>query len=251
MKRLLAALLLAFAALSAMAGGPARADDCILDHCADRRSSPDAPAASAPDPAPWRRSSGGGALAGDFDFYVLALSWSPSFCAMGGAARSPAQCASGANPGFVVHGLWPQNDYGYPRQCPGNGFLPFSVLSSLGDLYPDQGLARHEWRQHGLCSGKPPSGYFADVRTARDAIAVPPAFKAPATDLRLSPLDVQRAFFDANPRLRPGMMAVTCRRGLFQEARFCLSKDLRAFVPCPQVAQQGCRSQSVVLPAAR
>jgi ribonuclease T2 len=47
------------------------------------------------------------------------------------------------------------------------------------------------------------------------------------------------------------MMAVTCRRGLFQEARFCLSKDLRNFVPCPQVAQQGCRSQSVVAPAAQ
>jgi ribonuclease T2 len=244
MKGFLAAVLLLLAAAPALA-----ADDCILDNCADRRPPPHAQGApDAPRPSDFRR---GGAPAGDFDFYVLALSWSPSFCEMGGARRSPAQCARGANPGFVVHGLWPQNDNGYPSNCPGNPFLPFAVLSRLGDLYPDPGLARHEWRQHGLCSGESPSAYFADVRVARDAIVVPPAFRAPEADQRLSPLAIQRAFIEANPRLRPGMMAVTCRRGLFQEARFCLSKDLRNFVACPQVARQGCYSQSVVAPAAR
>jgi ribonuclease T2 len=181
----------------------------------------------------------------------LALSWSPSFCAGGGATRSRAQCASGENPGFVVHGLWPQYAYGYPSRCPGNGFLPFSVLSDLNGLYPDEGLARHEWRQHGLCSGKPPSGYFADVRAARDAVAIPPAFKAPRDDKNVAALDVQRAFLDANPRLRPGMMAVTCRRGVLQEARICFSRDLRDFVACPQVARQGCSSPDLFVPAGR
>src|SRR5215470_7016408 len=45
--------------------------------------------------------------AGQFDYYVLALSWSPSFCeiATGNARRQ--QC--GVRPfSFVVHGLWPQ-----------------------------------------------------------------------------------------------------------------------------------------------
>jgi ribonuclease T2 len=244
MKRLLVATLLAFASTQALA-----ASDCILDNCADQtpsRAAPDAPA-SRRWPGPRR----GGAPSGDFDFYVLALSWSPAFCATGGSERSPAQCAPGANPGFVTHGLWPQYQSGYPSRCGGDGFLPYSVLSSLGDLYPDQGLARHEWRQHGLCSGKSPSGYFADVRAARDAIAIPQAFKGPREDRQVSPLDVQRAFIDANPRLRPGMMAVVCRRGTFQEARFCLSRDLRAFVACPEVVRQGCRSQSIVMPAAQ
>src|SRR5664279_6001869 len=48
---------------------------------------------------------------GEFDFYVLSLSWSPSFCEQaserGNGGRSGAQC--GGRPfSFVVHGLWPQ-----------------------------------------------------------------------------------------------------------------------------------------------
>ena len=260
MKFLWAALFLAISAAPSFA-----ASDCVLDRCADRApasesshgasSSYDSPSSydsSQGQAAPsYDSPRGGGASNGRFDFYVLALSWSPSSCAGGGASRSRAQCASGENPGFVVHGLWPQYAYGYPSRCPGNGFLPFSVLSGLNGLYPDEGLARHEWRQHGLCSGKPPSGYFADVRAARDAVAIPPALRAPRDDKTLSPLDVQRAFLDANPRLRPGMMAVTCRRGVLQEARICFSRDLRDFVACPQVVRQGCSSPDLFVPAGR
>jgi ribonuclease T2 len=253
MKLLGAALFLVLSAAPSLA-----ASDCVLDHCADRAPAP------ASEPSHGASSSydspqggadharrGGGASGGRFDFYVLALSWSPSFCAGGGATRARAQCASGENPGFVVHGLWPQYAYGYPSGCRGSGFLPYSVLSGLNGLYPDEGLARHEWRQHGLCSGKPPSGYFADVRAARDSVTIPQALKAPRDDKTLSPLDVQRAFLDANPRLRPGMMAITCRRGVLQEARICLSKDLRDFVACPQVARQSCSSQDLLVPAGR
>jgi len=258
MKLLGAALFLVLSAAPSLA-----ASDCVLDRCADRAPAPDSShgASSSYDspssydssqgqPAPYDSSRGGSAQ-GRFDFYVLALSWSPSFCAGGGASRSRAQCASGANPGFVVHGLWPQYAYGYPSRCRGNDFLPYSILSGLNGLYPDEGLARHEWRQHGLCSGKPPLSYFADVRAARDSVTIPQALKAPRDDKTLSPLDVQRAFLDANPRLRPGMMAVTCRRGVLQEARICLSRDLRDFVACPQVARQSCASQDLFVPAGR
>ena len=54
---------------------------------------------------------------GDFDFYVLALSWSPSYCAIEGDGADPAQCANGRPYAFVVHGLWPQYEKGYPRDC--------------------------------------------------------------------------------------------------------------------------------------
>lgn len=216
--------------------GPAQAaGDCVLDRCEDR-----ADGARSAAPAPGR-----------FDFYVLALSWSPSYCQTGGASRGGGQCTPGANPGFVLHGLWPQYDHGYPTRCGGNAFLPFSVVARLDGLFPDEGLARHEWRQHGLCSGKPPAGYFADARAARDMVKIPAAFHSPGQDRELSPLDVQRAFVEANPRLRPGMMAVTCRRNVLQEVRICLSKDLRDFVACPQVARQACRSQDMLVPAGR
>jgi ribonuclease T2 len=248
---------LAAAALLVLAGTPAFAfdsRDCVLDRCADRQGAQGFGAAPSQAPARddgFRPRRGAAAPSGDFDFYVLALSWSPSFCADGGAERSRGQCASGANPGFVVHGLWPQFVSGYPSSCAGNGFLPFSVVAGLNGLYPDEGLARHEWRQHGLCSGKDPGGYFADVRAARDKVAIPDLFKSPGQDRALSPLDVQRAFIEANPRLRPGMMAVTCRRGVLAEARICLSRDLRDFVACPQVARASCRGQSLVVPAGR
>src|ERR1700752_4296533 len=38
-----------------------------------------------------------------------------------------------------------------------------------------------------------------------------------------------RAFIAANPRLRPGMLGVTCQDGELQEVRICFSKDLREF----------------------
>jgi ribonuclease T2 len=55
---------------------------------------------------------------GEFDFYVLSLSWSPSFCEeaseRGNSGRSQAQC--GGRPfSFVVHGLWPQYERGFPE----------------------------------------------------------------------------------------------------------------------------------------
>ena len=236
------------------------AGDCILDNCADQRPLPGAAAGTppAPPPAPQQQpyqprggygyQRGAGAPTGDFDFYVLSLSWSPSFCALGGAQRSGGQCAPGANPGFVLHGLWPQNANSYTPECNSGASLPYMVLNGLGDLYPDQGLARHEWRAHGACSGKNPSGYFADVRAARDHVAIPANFRAPSGDVQASQ-QVQQAFFDANPRLRPGMMAVTCRQGMLQEARICLSKDLRDFVACPQVARSSCRDMQMTLPA--
>src|ERR1700709_2867457 len=58
---------------------------------------------------------------GEFDFYVLSLSWSPSFCEAaserGRSGRSQdAQC--GGRPfSFVVHGLWPPYERGFPDYC--------------------------------------------------------------------------------------------------------------------------------------
>ena len=185
---------------------------------------------------------------GAFDFYVLALSWSPSFCAAGGERKSPEQCASGANPGFVVHGLWPQNQHGYPSQCEGPRAPSRMALDSARGVYPDEGLARHEWRQHGTCTGQSPTDYFADVRRARQMVAIPEAFRAPAGSGTWAPLDIARSFTEANRGLRVDEMAVTCRNGALEEVRICLTKDLRGFLPCPEVARASCR-RPVTVPA--
>ncbi len=219
----------------------ARDDDCILDNCADRRP-PIAQGAG-----PRVETPRGGVAPGDFDFYVLALSWSPGFCETIGGARD--QCAPGKGLGFVVHGLWPQNERGFPSDCPGASSPSRVALEHAGDVFPDARLARYEWRKHGTCSGKSPSDYFADVARARETVAIPTLFLRPSGDQTLTPIDIARAFYAANPRLRPGMMAVACRRNVFEEVRICLSKDLRDFRVCPQVVERGCHQRELFVPA--
>ena len=195
--------------------------------------------------------SGASGSDGDFDFYVLALSWSASFCESGGAQKGRRQCAPGAAHGFVLHGLWPQYERGHPSDCAADRPLSRAVIDAHPGLFPDEGLARYQWRKHGTCSGKGPSAYFADVRRARDMVRVPEQFAAPRQEARLAPIDVLRAFQDANPRLRPGMAAVGCQRGLLQEVRVCLSRDLRDFRPCPEVVRLSCRARDIRVPAPR
>lgn len=192
---------------------------------------------------------GRASVPGDFDFYVLALSWSPGFCELEGRNKRRAQCEDGVPRGFVTHGLWPQYEHGFPSDCDGPTSPSRIALQRAAGLYPDEGLARHEWRTHGRCSGKSPSDYFADVRRARDSVTIPPPFEKPAVAQTFSPIDIQRAFIAVNPRLRPGMLAVTCRKGVLQEVRICFSKDLREFRACPEVARQACRADEIAAPA--
>lgn len=187
-----------------------------------------------------------GGAPGQFDFYVLALSWSPGFCTLEGDDKAREQCAQGAGLGFVVHGLWPQNEHGYPSDCGPAGRNPSRLaLEEAGGVFPSQGLARYEWRKHGTCSGKSPSDYFADVKRARQAVVIPPQLARPDAEQKWTPIDLERAFVAANPGLRSDMMAVACKRGLLQEVRICLSKDLRGFQTCPELDRGGCRARDI------
>ena len=195
------------------------------------------------------------ASTGDFDLYVLSLTWSPGFCASGGDAKAPEQCASGA--GFLVHGLWPQYDRGYPTNCTPTGRMPLrSDLDAVQGVMPSEGLARYEWRKHGTCSGLPPSQYFAAIAAVAKRVAIPDAFGRGTPDGG-APLDIERAFVAANPGLRTDMVAVDCGRSddgdlVLREVRVCLSRDLRQFQRCPdEVERGGCRARSIAIPAAQ
>ncbi len=186
---------------------------------------------------------------GNFDFYVFSLSWSPGFCETPAAERARGQCASGSQLGFVVHGLWPQYTRGFPSDCSPAGRVPSRVaLEGARDLYPSEGLARHEWAKHGTCSGKSPTDYFADVRRARDAVAIPIPFTTAKEQQTWAPIDIMRAFIAANPRLRPGMLGVACQNGELQEIRICFTKELREFQACPRISRQGCRAAEISVP---
>ena len=60
-----------------------------------------------------------------FDYYVMTLSWAPGFCDLGGQETSSPECAAGSGDGFVVHGLWPDNEYRpNPEACQGQDASP-------------------------------------------------------------------------------------------------------------------------------
>lgn len=186
---------------------------------------------------------------GGFDFYVLALSWSPGFCALTDHGKATGQCADGAGLGFVVHGLWPQLEHGYLSDCGDATRNPSrATLAEAAQLFPDAGLARYEWRKHGACTGEAPTDYFTDVRRARDAISIPETFQSPQSEQKVTPRSIAQAFFEKNPRLRPRMMAVICRRNILEEIRFCLTKDLRGFRSCPEVVRAVCRAPQINVP---
>jgi ribonuclease T2 len=189
---------------------------------------------------------------GDFDFYVLSLSWSPGFCETPAAATAHGQCDVGANLGFVVHGLWPQYLRGFPSDCRPAARSPSRIaLDSARGLYPNEGLARHEWAKHGTCSGKSPTDYFTDLRRARDAITIPVPFAAAKKQQTWAPVDILRAFIATNSRLRPGMLGLACKDGVLQEVRICFSKDVRDFYACPEISRQGCRAREISVPPNR
>jgi len=259
--------LLAGLGLSGLAKEARAASDCLLDNCVDKEGThkPSAESAKSPESSKPSRTDSSGAedntrradsyqhgasRPGDFDFYVLSLSWSPGFCQT--SDRSYAQCDVGANLGFVVHGLWPQYEHGFPTDCNTSARSPSRTsVETVHGLYPDDGLARYEWRRHGTCSGKSPTDYFADVRKARDAVKIPQPFLSAKGEQHWNPVDIERAFMTANDRLKPGMMAVGCRRGMLQDIRICFTKDLGDFRACPEVASRDCRSRDLSVPPMR
>jgi ribonuclease T2 len=192
-----------------------------------------------------------GGTPGEFDFYVLALSWSPGFCASTGAGRGSAQCEAGRKLGFVVHGLWQQYERGFPSSCAGAREAPRYAIEEAADLYPDRGLARHEWRTHGTCSGLSPTEYFRAVRRARDKVAIPDPLVSLGQAGQTTPQNVERAFAAANPGLRPDMISVTCRGSALQEVRICMDRDLRGFRSCPAVDRSACRFGPIRVDAPR
>jgi ribonuclease T2 len=192
---------------------------------------------------------------GQFDFYVLSLSWSPSFCA-GAAERGAGPAAGNVQCGprpysFVVHGLWPQYDRGFPEYCqiPAPR-LDRGVVSSMLDLMPAPRLIFNEWDRHGTCSGQSPRAYFETVRKARAAVKIPPEFTDLKEPLSVTPQAVEEAFIKANPGLSASAMAVGCDAKRLTEVRLCLSKDLR-FRDCAEIAKRSCSREQLTMPPMR
>ena len=160
------------------------------------------------------------------------------------------QC--GARPyAFVVHGLWPQYERGFPEYCQVPApQLDRGIVSSMLDLMPAPHLIFNEWDKHGTCSGMSARAYFETVRKARAVVKIPPDYIDPQEPLSVTPAAVKDAFIKANPQLGEDDVAVACDRTRLTEVRICLAKDLQ-FRNCPELARRGCRLDQMIMPPPR
>ena len=192
---------------------------------------------------------------GEFDFYVLSLSWSPSFCEAaserGNSGRSQqAQC--GGRPfSFVVHGLWPQYERGYPEYCKRpSPRLERGVMVSMLDLMPAPGLIYNEWDKHGTCSGLSTRAYFETIRKARAVVKIPEEFLQLSQPKMIAPEELEADFIKVNPGLSADAISVTCDSRRLSEVRICMSRDLQ-FRACEENERRACKRDQVLMPPVR
>jgi len=173
-----------------------------------------------------------GEKASEFDYYVLSLSWLPNWCARTGDARGAGQCDVGGGFGWTLHGLWPQYNRGWPAYCRNVQAPPSRAMTArMADIMGSSGLAWHQWKKHGTCSGLSAQDYFALSRRAYESVARPEIFRRLGQAVKLSARVVEQAFLQANPDWRPDMLTITCKGNYIEEARLCLDRDLKP-VPC-------------------
>lgn len=166
---------------------------------------------------------------GAFDYYSLVLSWSPTHCETPEGRDDEAQCArrDGRRYAFILHGLWPQYERGYPEDCPARTtWVPQPVIDGMLDVMPSKGLIIHEYRKHGTCSGLSPEAYYGMARRLYDGLKIPQRFRNPTAAQFVDPDDVIDAFVAANPQLKPDMISIVCGGpgSRFRDVRICFSK---------------------------
>jgi ribonuclease T2 len=189
--------------------------------------------------------------AGDFSYYVLSLSWSPAFCL---DSPGSTECSGARRYGFIVHGLWPQNERGWPEHCNVHREVPDSVVQSVADLMPARGLVYHEWATHGTCSGLEPVAFFDLVRGAFGRVAIPPQMSNPTQATEQSPAAVTAAMLRANPKLPPQSVVVTCsgqNAPRLREVRVCFDKQLNPRSCSEDALHAVCKAPQLIIPPIR
>lgn len=193
---------------------------------------------------------GGGGTPGRFDYYLMSLSWSPSFCET--HPDETEQCGSKGF-GFVLHGLWPQNKNGsWPEHCSQETGPDNATIAHTLAFMPSRHLIEHEWQTHGSCTGLDAKAYFALADDAFSRVTIPPALVAPKTSPSLSADEIIEAFIAVNPGLEQGMISVACHDGgELEEVRVCLDKDNLSVKPCGGRVRNTCRVGKLKIPASR
>ena len=199
----------------------------------------------------WHRSHARADAPGEFAYYLLSLSWSPAFCL---SSPGAAECNGPRRYGFIVHGLWPQYEQGWPENCGVHLPVPDGVVQGIADLMPARGLVYHEWSAHGTCSGLNPADFFALVRRAYSAIAIPQELSGSTQAIEQSPAAIAAAFLHANLRLAAQSIVVTCTgQGVprLREVHVCLDRELTPRACSADALRGACKAPQVIIPPIR
>lgn len=192
-----------------------------------------------------------GERAGDFDYYVMALSWSANWCALEGDDRHDPQCDRGRGVTWIVHGLWPQYESGWPAYCRTVERDPSrDETAAMADVFGGAGSAFYQWKKHGRCSGLSSRDFYQTARKAFESITLPPVFNQLRKDVELPASVVEEAFLEANPGMTRDQITITCTDGMIQEARICLTEDLEPR-RCGDDTLRDCRMKDAVMEAVR
>ncbi len=185
-----------------------------------------------------------------FDYYLMSLSWSPSYCeAHSGESE---QCAHKGF-GFVLHGLWPQNSDGsWPQHCSSDAQPDAATIERTLAFMPSRRLVEHEWQTHGSCTGLTPAAYFDLADRAFAAVKIPERMQTPQEPPSLGAADIVSAFEQANPGLDERMITVECHDGSeLTEVRVCLNRETLAPQACGGRVRNSCRYGKLRIPAVR
>ena len=155
-----------------------------------------------------------------FDYYLLALSWSPAFCETHSDSE---ECTKPR--GFILHGLWPQyEDGGHPENCD-RSFVPDDVIDDMMDVMPNRRLVIHEWHTHGSCSGMDPATYFKKAKSIFNSITIPDFFTNIRGGYTTNRNGIVNVFTSENLGLKASSIQVVCQENRLSEVRICMDKQ--------------------------
>ena len=100
------------------------------------------------------------------------------------------------------------------------------MTGDMADIMGSSGLAWHQWRKHGVCSGLEADAYYDLSRLAYDSVTRPDLLRRIDREVRLPAAVIEEAFLEVNPQLDADMVTVTCRANRIQEVRICLTRAL-------------------------
>lgn len=207
--------------------------------------SPSPPSPARPSESPRPKTTA--APTGNFDYYLLVLSWAPEFCASHAGNASASECDPTHHFGYVVHGMWPQNNDGtYPQSCTPARPVSQAIVQQMLPIMPARGLIQHEWATHGTCSGLTVQDYFAGITKAYNALQVPASYRSPQQTMTASPSDIEQKLADANHAPK-GAFRVSCTKGELVAIEACVGQDLQ-YRDCGSSLRDCRAAQVTILP---